>query len=512
MSHSDMSHLHVLVLGDQLTRQVGPLANADPATTSVLMIESLELGHSLPHHKQKLVHCFSCMRHFAAELKKDGFTVVYKRAETSFKTGIQGYFREVGNVTLHVMQPNDYGYDTALQKACEAHGGTLNLVPNGLWLSDADTFDDWAIDRKTWRMEHFYRLLRKRYGYLMDGDKPEGDRWNFDKDNRQTPEADHVFPAPLTFDPDALTGEVISFVKEEFPENFGQASPFGWPVTRADALRALDDFCEHRLSNFGPFEDAMLQGEATLYHSLLSPLINVGLLHPREVIERALEAYRDERLGVPLNSIEGFVRQILGWREYMHQLYRFRMPEFREHNGLEHSAKVPACFWSGDTKMNCLHQTVKQLKATGHTHHIQRLMILNNFALIAGVNPQELLEWFTAIYIDALEWVMVPNVIGMGQYADLGEMTSKPYAASANYINKMSNYCKSCHYNPKKKIGEDACPFNSLYWDFLDRHADTFKDNPRVGMMIRNWERQKGKEGVLARAEKVKRLLAEGDL
>ena len=509
-----MSHLHVLVLGDQLTRQVGPLADADPANTSVLMIESLDLGHSMRHHKQKLIHCFSAMRHFAANLEKDGFTVAYKKAEQSFESGIEKYLNQYGGVTLNVMQPNDYGYDTLLREACEKHGGGLELHPNALWLTSPETFDDWAIDRKTWQMEYFYRKVRTQYGWLMDGDEPEQGRWNFDKENRKTPDEGHSFPDLPTFEPDDITQEVIDFVEKEFPDHFGEATPFGWAVIREQALEALKDFCENRLRNFGPFEDAMVQGEYTLNHSLLSPLINVGLLHPKEVIEKALEYYRDGRRKIPINSMEGFLRQILGWREFMHQVYRFKMPEFRDANGLEHSLDVPEFYWTGGTDMNCLHQTIKQLKETAHTHHIQRLMILGNFALVAGVNPQKLTQWFTAVYIDALEWVMVPNVVGMSQYADLGSFTTKPYAASANYINKMSDYCQHCRYDPKEKVGEDACPFNSLYWDFLDRHQEKFSDNPRMNMMLANWDKQDKaqREEVLERAKEVKEKLGKGDL
>ena len=244
-------HLHVLVLGDQLTRQVGPLADADPSQTSVLMIESSELGHSMRHHKQKLIHCFSAMRHFAAGLERDGFTVAYKKVEASFESGVEKYLNQYGNVTLNVMQPNDYGYDILLKEACEKYGGKLELHPNDLWLTSPETFDDWAIDRKTWQMEYFYRKVRAEYGWLMNGDEPEQGRWNFDKENRETPDEGRSFPDLLTFEPDEITQEVIDFVEKEFPDHFGEATPFGWAVTREQALDALTDFCENRLRNFG---------------------------------------------------------------------------------------------------------------------------------------------------------------------------------------------------------------------------------------------------------------------
>ncbi len=507
-----MSKTHILVLGDQLNRQVGPLADAVPEKTTVLMIESLELGHSLPHHKQKLIHCFSAMRHFAASLEADGFTLDYKRAEESFATGIAKHQRQAGGVPLVVMAPNDWGYEEMLRDACEAEGGSLHVVPNELWLTPDGFFADWAEGRKELRMEYFYRSMRARHGYLMIGDDPEGGQWNFDHDNRETPPDDYRFPDPPTFEPDETTREVIDFVKREFPDNFGDAEPFGWPVTREQALEALRDFCENRLRDFGPYEDAMVTGDYTLNHSVLSPLLNLGLLHPREVIETAIEHYRDGRRKIPVNSIEGFVRQILGWREFMHEVYGHFMPEMRELNRLNHRRSLPDFYWSGETRMNCMRQVVGQVRETAYAHHIQRLMILGTFAQIAQVNPQEVLDWFTACFIDALDWVMVPNVIGMSQYADLGTFTSKPYAASANYVNKMSDYCKGCEYDHKDRVGENSCPFNSLYWDFLNRHADEFRGNHRMKMMLANWDRQKNQEEVLRRTERVKELLRSGEI
>ncbi|MDZ7703236.1 MAG: cryptochrome/photolyase family protein [Trueperaceae bacterium] len=488
------STTHILVLGDQLTRQVGPLADADPNNTSVLMVESLALAHELRHHKQKLVLVFSAMRHFARELAVDGFNVEYKTAD-SFADGIEKYLNQYRGVTLAFMQPNDYGYDTMLSGAIERAGGKANIVPNGLWLSSAQDFDAWAEGKKELRMEFFYRQERRRTGWLMEDGEPVGGTWNLDEQNRDTPEPDHTFPDPPHFAPDDLTREVIDFVEAEVPDHFGTTDGFAWPVTREQALAALEDFCENRLRAFGPFEDAMVQGEYVLYHSMLSVSLNLGLLTPREVCETALRHYHDrknddERRKIPLNSIEGFVRQVSGWREFMHQVYRRLMPEFRDENRLNHTRDLPEFYWSGDTKMNCLHQCVTQAQETGHNHHIQRLMVLGNFAQIAGVNPQQLTDWFTACFVDALDWVMVPNVIGMSQYADLGTFTSKPYAASANYINKMSDYCGSCHYSRTKKLGENACPFNSLYWDFLDRHYDTFNDNPRMNLTMANWKRR----------------------
>jgi deoxyribodipyrimidine photolyase-related protein len=506
---------HVLVLGDQLTRQVGPLATAKPSETSVLMVESLELARALVHHKQKLILFFSAMRHFAEALRADGFTVVYKKHEASFESGVVDYLKHHKGATLTLMEPNDVGYPEALGKTCKKHGGTLQIVTNELWLTDKEMFAAWVEGRKELRMEYFYREVRKKYGYLLDdrGD-PEGGQWNFDKDNREKPEANHTFPEVDSFEADAITNEVIAYVDKTFPNHFGQSKPFRWAVTREQALEALHEFCKHRLKLFGKYEDAMMTGQHVLYHSLLSPVINMGLLHPKEVVETALNYYDDKKNQIPLNSMEGFVRQVIGWREFMKRVYDYKMPAFKLENKLSALTPLPEFYWTGNTKMNCLRQCVTQLRETGHTHHIQRLMVLGNFAQIAGVNPQELTDWFTATFIDALEWVMVPNVVGMSQYANLGSFTSKPYGSSGNYINKMSDYCKGCHYNVKEKTGEQACPFNSLYWDFINRHLDTFSKNQRMGVIVANWKNQKpaDKKHVLERAGQVKKLLADGEL
>ena len=498
---------HVLVLGDQLTRQVGPLANAEPSKTSILIIESLELANSLPHHKQKLILFFSAMRHFAEALRADGFQVVYKKAEPSFESGVASYLHHHQSATLTLMEPNDHGYAQRLESVCKKHGCVLEVVTNDLWLTDKTMFEAWANNRKELRMEYFYREVRKKYGYLLtDNGEPEGGRWNFDKDNREKPPAGHVFPEVDGFEPDEITNEVIDYVDKTFPNHFGNARPFLWVVTREQALVSLRDFCKNRLKNFGQFEDAMLTGQYALYHSLLSPAINMGLLHPKEVVEVALEHYYDKKNKIPLNSIEGFVRQIIGWREFMKRVYDYKMPAFKTENKLDAQTPLPTFYWTGETKMNCLSQCLKQLKETGHTHHIQRLMVLGNFAQLAGVNPQELTDWFTATYVDALEWVMIPNVIGMSQYADLGSFTSKPYGSSGNYINKMSDYCKNCHYNVKDKTGDNACPFNSLYWDFISCHQDKFSKNQRMGVIMANWLNQKesDKQKILRRAKEIK--------
>ena len=504
---------HVYVLGDQLTLNVGPLSKLEPSQTVVLMVESLERGQRVPFHKQKLGLVYSAMRHFKIELEHAGFRVDYQSC-AKWIDGIQAHLKQYPGAKLTVMQPADHGVDLMLRTMIQTHGGTLEVVPNELWLSSDTDFDGFAKDKKSLRMEFFYRQMRKKTNWLMDGSEPVGGSWNYDADNREVPSAGHQFPEKLEFEQDALTLETLAWVEKNFPDNFGNLAQFNWPVTRDQALLALEHFLTHRLNNFGPFEDAMVEGENQLYHSLISPALNIGLLTAREVCERALECAADPTNKVPLSSIEGLIRQILGWREFMRHVYRTKMPGFRDENRLEHSAKLPDFYWSGKTQMNCVSSCVNQVISTGHSHHIQRLMVLGNFALIAGVRPQAINDWFLFAYVDAFDWVVSPNVVGMSQYADLGSFTSKPYASGGAYISRMSNHCQGCKFNPKKSVGTDACPFSSLYWDFLDRHAATFAKNQRMSLIMAGWKKRDidDKKAILERASEVKKLLEKGDL
>jgi deoxyribodipyrimidine photolyase-related protein len=504
---------HVYVLGDQLTMQVGPLSRLKPSETVVLMVESLERGQSVPFHKQKLGLIYSAMRHFKLELERAGFKVNYQSC-VKWIDGIQAHLGQYPGASLTLMQPADHGVDSMLHSMIETHGGTLEVVPNELWLSSDADFDVFAKDKKSLRMEFFYRLMRKKTGWLMDGSEPVGGSWNYDADNREVPPIGHRFPEKLEFEQDSLTLETLAWVRKNFPNNFGNLEKFNWPVTRDQALMALEHFLRHRLALFGPFEDAMIEGETQLYHSLISPALNIGLLTAREVCERALEFAANLNNKIPVSSIEGFIRQILGWREFMRHVYRTKMPAFHNENRLEHTAKLPNLYWTGKTNMRCLSQSVTQVLETGHSHHIQRLMVLGNFALIAGVRPQEINDWFLIAYVDAFDWVVSPNVLGMSQYADFGSFTSKPYASGGAYISRMSNHCQGCKFNPKKTVGEDACPFSSLYWDFLDRHAITFAKNQRMSMILAGWKKRdpEEKRAILERAGEVKRLLENGSL
>jgi deoxyribodipyrimidine photolyase-related protein len=504
---------HVFVLGDQLTAQVGPLSRLEPARTNVLMVESVARGRQHPYHKQKLALLYSAMRHFRLELEGQGFRVSYQQAET-FSDGIQAYLKEHPGAQLTLMQPAEHGVGAALADIIKQYGGGLNIVPNELWLSSEADWEAFAHGRKSLRMEFFYRQMRQKTGWLMDGNNPVGGAWNFDADNRQVPERDHVFPPRFQLVPDALTLETMTWVEQTFPDHFGRLEGFNWPVSRDQALAALEHFLHHRLAAFGPFEDAMVEGETQLYHSLLSPAINLGLLTPKEVCERALLFANDPGNHVPISSLEGFVRQILGWREFMYHVYRSKMPALRLENRLNHTRPLPGFYWTGQTRMRCVSSAVQQLIHTGHTHHIQRLMVLGNFALIAGVRPQELNDWFLMGYVDAFDWVVTPNVLGMSQFADLGSFTSKPYASGAGYIQRMSDHCGSCAYNPKQTRGPQACPFASLYWDFVDRHLETFASNPRMGVVVNAWKKRDSgeKRATLEQASSVLKRLDDGVL
>ena len=488
---------HVLVLGDQLTRQVGPLADAGAGELVVLMVESRELAEALPHHQQKRALVFAAMRHFAAELEADGVAVAYHRAAPSVAAAVEAHLRAYPGATLALMQPNDRGVADAIATAAEGAGGSLALLANPLWLVDADEWDAWAGTQRQLRMERFYRRARSARGWLMDPDAPErplGGVWNFDRENRRTPPPGHRFSPPPRFEPDSITREVLRDVADGYGDHPGSLEDFAWPVTRAQALQALGAFVRERLPGFGPYEDAMLADEPVLDHSQLSVPLNLGLLHPREVIEAVLGAYAAGAQGdgptVPLPSAEGFLRQVLGWREFMFHVYRTRGDELAQANALEHHAPVPRAFWDGDTRMACLATSWRELHARGWNHHIQRLMVFGNLALGLGVDPRKLTAWFSAMYVDALEWVMVPNVMAMSQYADGGAITSKPYVSGGAYLQRMSDYCTRCPFDPKSRSGPDACPFTALYWHFVDRHGERFERHPRMAVIVKAWRKR----------------------
>ncbi|MGF1570291.1 MAG: cryptochrome/photolyase family protein [Nodosilinea sp.] len=476
----------IWVLGHQLSPAQAALASCQEncQNTPVLLIESAQFAAVRPYHRQKLVLVWSAMRHFAEDLKAAGWPVSYSHG-ADIAVALQDWIQAEGIDELRVMDPVDRPFTkwlTGLELPCQ-----LTLLENNHFLWREEAFKTWARGRKGLLMESFYREGRKRFGVLMAGDQPVGGQWNYDKENRQPPKGQLNTPVPLWFEPDAITQAVIDRVQSLEGATFGEATPFRWAVTRSQALAVLDDFIEHRLPIFGPYQDAMVTGEDTMWHGLISPYLNLGLLHPQEVIEHIEAAYHQGEL--PLNSVEGFIRQVLGWREYMRGLYIYVDDDYPQRNWFDHQQPLPELFWTGETEMNCLHQVLDQVKRTGYGHHIQRLMILSNFSLIAGLNPQAVENWFHAAFIDAYDWVMQTNVIGMGLFADGGLLASKPYASSANYVNRMSNYCRGCRYNPKARTGADACPFNFFYWDFLHRHRDKLQSQGRMSFILKNLDK-----------------------
>jgi deoxyribodipyrimidine photolyase-related protein len=399
-----------------------------------------------------------------------------------------------------VCEPGEYRVQQDIELVCREAGVALQIRPDSHFLCSRAEFADWARGRRELRMEYFYREMRRRHGILMVDGEPAGGRWNFDADNRAgfPKGGPGVLPQPPQFAPDAITRDVIAKVRQRFAQHPGSLDGFFWPVTRADALRALADFIDHRLPRFGLHQDAMWTGMPFGWHSLLSAALNLKLLDPREVIAAAENAWREGH--APLPAVEGFVRQILGWREFIRGAYWLEMPGLLAANHFSHERPLPAWYWTGDTPMNCLREAIGQTLRHGYAHHIQRLMVTGNFALLAGIAPRAVHEWYLAVYVDAVEWAELPNTAGMALYANGGRFTSKPYVASGAYIGRMSNYCRGCRYDPKLRSGERACPFTVLYWNFLDRHEAAFSRNPRTALMARNVARLTAGERAAIRA------------
>jgi deoxyribodipyrimidine photolyase-related protein len=486
-------------LGDQLSVNLSALQRADKATDIVVMAEVTGEATYVPHHPKKIAFTFMAMRQFADDLRTGGWTVAYTQLDDPDNTGsITGELirRASQNAAAGVVytEPGEWRLIAALaDMPLRSH-----CLADTRFIAAHQEFEDWAEGRKQLRMEYFYRDMRRKTGLLMNGDKPEGGKWNYDHDNRK-PAPDQIdFEGPLRFTPDEA---VLDLVDERFGANFGDLRPFWFAINRIQAQEQLSHWIAGGLPKFGDFQDAMLQDQAFLYHSLISFYLNAGLLDPLEVCQQAEAAYHAGH--APLNAVEGFIRQIIGWREYVRGIYFLEGPDYTARNGLGHDRDLPAVFWGGATKMNCMAQSVAQTKENAYAHHIQRLMVTGNFALLAGVDPAHVHEWYLAVYADAYEWVEAPNVIGMSQFADGGIIASKPYISSGNYIHKMSNYCGSCAYRVQDKTGKDACPFNLLYWHFLDRHRDRFEGNPRMGNMYRVWDRMDDakRQTVLAEAD-----------
>jgi deoxyribodipyrimidine photolyase-related protein len=472
--------LSVWILGDQLLDSHPVLATATAEVgidqVRVVIIESQKRLQSRPYHQQKQVLVLSAMRHYAAHLRAQGYTVDYRQAH-SMSDGLRNHIQTHQPTRILTMAASEYH--------ARQHQHTLDLgvpvevLPNQQFL--VTQFDPFPNTSKRIIMESFYRAMRRHFNILMDTDQPLGNRWNFDEENRKPLPKKLTPPAAPHFPPDAITQQVIHEVQAS-SHGVGTCEHFGYAVTHVQARQALQQFIQERLSFFGPYEDAMTEHHPTLYHSVLSPYINLGLLTPLEMIHTAEAAYH--RGEAPLNSVEGFIRQILGWREYMYWQYWRMMPTLADQNAWNATRPLPAFFWDHHTDMNCLRHTFTTLEQSAYTHHIPRLMLISNFCLLAGIQPQALLDWFLAYYIDAYDWVMQSNTIGMGLNADGGHIATKPYIASASYINRMSDYCGTCRYDPKARTGESACPFNRLYWNFLIQHEAQLRANPRFGPAV----------------------------
>jgi deoxyribodipyrimidine photolyase-related protein len=478
-----------IILGDQLSLDMSALNDLDPARDVVLMMEVMEENTYVDHHKQKIVLVLAAMRHFADTLRQRGLKVDYVRLEAlnntgSFTTEVELAVARHRPSSIVLTEASEWRVQEMVEGWEALTGTPVEIRSDHRFFASRARFAAWASGRCGWRMEHFYREMRREHGLLMEGDQPAGGEWNYDRANRKTLPKMTIPPARRRFSPDETTRAVMALVEQRFPNHFGELQEFGWPVTRSDALCALDDFVAHGLPHFGDYQDAMKSGAPFLYHSLLAPALNLGLLSPLEVCQAAESAWRSGE--APLNAVEGFVRQILGWREYVRGVYWTLMPGYADKNVLNATRNLPAFYWTGATDMRCLREAIGSTARYAYSHHIQRLMVTGNFALLAGIAPREIERWYLAVYADAFEWVEMPNTLGMAVFADGGQMASKPYAASGAYINRMSDFCAGCTYDVKQKIGPKACPFNYLYWAFLIRQKERLSDNPRMAMAYRN--------------------------
>ncbi len=487
----------ILVLGDQLDAQHPAIVAGEPAHDRVLMIEARAEATHVPSHRQRIALFLSAMRHFAEALRARGWPVDYQDLEQDIPdlaTGLRSAVEAWRPERVVVVEPGEWRVRVALERCCSDAGVPLVVQRDPHFFCSPAEFDSFAAGRKRLVMEHFYRHMRRRHRVLMNGDEPAGGRWNFDTSNRATfaREGPVGLPRPARAQPDALSRTVLAEVAREFPGHPGDLDSFAWPVTRRAALSALRSFVRDRLPGFGRHQDAMWGGEPFLYHSLLSSSLNLKLLNPREVIAAAVHAWREGH--APIESVEGFVRQILGWREFVRGVYWLHMPGYAKQNHYAHDRPLPGWFWTGQTDMACLSEVIGSTLHSGYAHHIQRLMVIGNFAVLAEVLPAAVCDWFLAVYVDAVEWVELPNTLGMALHADGGIVGTKPYVATGRYIQRMSNYCSSCRFDPGTRKGDNACPLTVLYWDFLRRHRQALGRNRRMGPILGHLDRMSGTE------------------
>lgn len=483
----------ILVLGDQLDPDSTVFEGFDRARDAVWMAEVEHEATQVWSTQARIALFLAAMRHFRDALRVRGFRVEYRaldgHAHPTLEAALAADLARLQPERVVAVRPGEWRLSQSLPDVVRAAGVAWSERPDTHFYCDPAAFADWARGRGTLRMEQFHRWIRIRERVLVDGHAPTGGRWNFDTANRRAfgRAGPGLLPPPVSFAPDALTRAVIALVRQRFAGHPGSLDAFDWPMTPAQARAALDDFIAHRLPMFGRYQDAMWSGELLLFHARLSAAMNLKLLPPRAVVDAAVEAHRAGR--APIEAVEGFVRQVIGWREFVRGVYWLRMPGFADDNVLGADAPLPWIYWTGETDMACMADALRQTLGRGYAHHIQRLMVTGNFALMLGVRPREIHAWYLAVYADAVEWVELPNVLGMSQYADGGRMVSKPYVASGRYIDRMSNHCAGCRYDPAAATGEAACPFTTLYWDFLARHAARFAGHPRAGMQWRSLER-----------------------
>jgi deoxyribodipyrimidine photolyase-related protein len=478
----------LIILGDQLDRNSPVFSGADLCEDQIWMTEVHEESTHVRSHKARTAVFLSAMRHFRDELIAHDWRVEYREIDhrpTTLAGELGIALSRLKPRRVRVVEPGDYRVEQALREVCPA----IEILRDTHFLCSKEDFRKHAQDRKQLRMEFFYRAMRRRTGVLMDGELPAGGKWNYDTENRGSfgKHGPGSIPTPLPVQPDPITRQVIKQVRQLFPEHPGNLDHFDWPVTPSHAELLLQDFLDNRLTAFGDFQDAMWTDQPFLYHSRLSVALNLKLIHPNRIIAAAEERYRSGR--APLAAVEGFIRQILGWREFVRGLYWLHMPGYVEKNALGAHQFLPAFYWTGDTEMQCLKAAIGQTLEFGYAHHIQRLMVTGLFALLLGVEPKQVHQWYLAVYVDAVEWVELPNTIGMSQFADGGIMASKPYVATGKYIQRMSNYCTHCRYDPALATGPTACPFTTLYWDFLMRHENLLRSNQRMKLQVRNLDR-----------------------
>lgn len=487
-----------LILGDQLNENHYWFKEVDKNVAYVLMEIRQETDY-VTHHIQKVTAFFAAMRSFADRLKGMGHKVIYLRLDDpENRQTIAGNVKKLVDhekyTHFEYLLPDEHRLDLQLKELVETLQVTWKAVDTEHFLSERQELQKFFAGKKRYLMESFYRWMRKRYDVLMDNGKPFGGQWNYDQKNRQTYDQKVPIPQPLLFDNDV--SNIVQTLRKKKVKTIGEIQPANliWPITRAQSLALLKSFVDDFLPAFGTYQDAMTLSNWHLFHSRLSFAMNTKMLHPLEVIEAAIKAWEENPTEIEIQQIEGFVRQILGWREYMRGIYWALMPDLESMNYFDHKTALPECYWTGNTRMNCLKAAIDQSLKYAYAHHIQRLMITGNFALLAGVHPDAVDQWYLGIYIDAVQWVELPNTRAMSQFADGGQVATKPYVSSARYIRSMSDYCDTCEYIWKQRSGEMACPFNSLYWNFFNRHRKRLQKNPRIAMMYRTWDRMDRKE------------------